>query len=349
MARYRLFGVLMCSLGCGLLGKDEPPPAPAAEEPAAAPAPPVAPAAVAAPASPGKFGVPFAWERSPEEPLAKARRFLAEALQANTAFAGRGRERLASPEAPTATVLTCSDARVDESAWRASAGHTHTVRNLAHQVSTTLGSVEYGVERLHTPVLLIVGHTGCAAIGAALEGAAKMPGAIADELSQLVLAPAPRGSDPLTSAVIANVNTQVGAAVAHFGARIQSGELTVIGAVYDVEDQLGQGASRLHLVNVNGNVDAERVGAFRKAIETEAKAATSSRRRSRTRAVQPASPQATLGAGATVDAVHIIGNGHIDPVSAGTLKARRRGRGRAGGLSPELLPVGTASKRREPR
>ena len=57
--------------------------------------------------------------------------------------------------------------------------------------------------------------------------------------------------DALTAAVVANVDAQVSQAVAHFSPFVQSGELTVVGAVYDVGNDFDQGHGRLRIVNVN--------------------------------------------------------------------------------------------------
>src|SRR5688572_25268583 len=162
-------------MGCNkLFAKD--PPAPAAEE-AKAEAEKDTPAEAAhdgaagdraREARPARYGVPFAWETSPEEPLARARKFMAEVLAANATFMGQGRDHFtpfAEGEKPRATVLACADSRVQPGAWDSSPENDdYTVRNLGNQLETSLGSVEYGVEHLHTPVLLIIGHTGCEAV-----------------------------------------------------------------------------------------------------------------------------------------------------------------------------------------
>src|SRR6476659_3658462 len=90
--RMLLLTLSLAAFGCNQLKalaggnkKKEKPPA-AAEAPAVAAAPAAAEpakAAVAEPAEPARYGVPFAWESSPNEPLAKARGFLAEALRAH--------------------------------------------------------------------------------------------------------------------------------------------------------------------------------------------------------------------------------------------------------------------------
>jgi carbonic anhydrase len=289
-----------------------------------------------APARPGRYGVPFAWEISPEEPLAKARTFMAEVLETNARFMSQGKSQFTpfiDAETPRATVLTCSDSRVQASVWDSSPENDdYTVRNLGNQLSTALGSVEYGVDRLHTPVLLIVGHTGCEAVEAALDKKDKGKGPIADELSHLELPDRHRRAredgewSSLTKAVIANVDAQVADAVAHFAPHVQSGELTVVGAVYDFQNEFDDGHGRLRLVNVNSNIEPARIAAFQAAVKAgndKSKGASLGQRR-------PPAPVSALmdrtgrplpgGPRATIDAVSVLGKGDFDAISAGTLR-----------------------------
>src|SRR6185436_15794493 len=63
-----------------------------------------------------------------------------------------------------------------------------------------------------------------------------------------------------------NVNDQVRFALTRYGAKIHEGKLTVVGAVYDLRNDLGQGAGKLVIVNVNGTADGERLSSFREAV-----------------------------------------------------------------------------------
>ena len=169
------FGCNQLKALAGANKKKEKPPAPVAAPAVpvpAATAEPAKAAAAAEPGEPGRYGVPFAWESSPNEPLAKARNFLAEALRANQLAVGLGRQHytpFVGGQSPRATVITCADSRVQSNAWdQTPENDDFTVRNIGNQVSNALGSVEYGVEELHTPLLLVVGHTGCGAVKAAM-------------------------------------------------------------------------------------------------------------------------------------------------------------------------------------
>ena len=67
-------------------------------------------------------------------------------------------------------------------------------------------------------------------------------------------------------AVVANVHNQVASALKRYGKRVQSGALTVVGAVFDFRDDLGQGPGKLVILDVNGNGEAERMEAFMSAV-----------------------------------------------------------------------------------
>jgi carbonic anhydrase len=224
---------------------------------------------------PDRFGVPFAWETSPNEPLAKARGFLAEVLRANQIQVGLGRQHYTpfiDTETPRATIVTCADSRVQSSAWdQTPENDDFVVRNIGNQVNNALGSIEYGVEHLHTPLLLIVGHTGCGAVKAVLEKSDDLSGPIRAELAGLKLPASKSGASAeqkWTDAVIANVNLQVATATEHFASAVHSGDLTIVGALYDLRNSLSKGHGRLHLVNVNTNTDPARIDAFIRAIQS---------------------------------------------------------------------------------
>ena len=220
------------------------------------------------------YGLPFAWEKADDEPLGQTRIFLAEVLRDNDKYLQHGKaffQELQMPQRPRATVITCADSRVQSEAWDATPENDDfTIRNIGNQVLTALGSVQYGVEHLNTPVLLILGHTGCGAVKAVLEQDHDLPKAIQKELEGIKLnrdAPNKKLDSVWADAVIENVHHQVRAALDKFGPRIVTGKLTVIGGVYDMKDDFGKGAGRISVVDVNGNAEPNRLRAFVAAVQ----------------------------------------------------------------------------------
>jgi carbonic anhydrase len=230
-------------------------------------------AAAAEPVDPGKFVVPFAWEAGKDEPLAQTRAFLSDVLTDNQGYLEHGDKffaAFADKQTPRATVLTCADSRVHTTAWDVTPENDDfVIRNIGNQIENAEGSIEYGVEHLRTPLLFVIGHTGCGAVKAAMGDISKLSAPIQKELAHIHLPKPAAGKTPEAAwaeAVISNVNNQVDTALRHFAKDVQAGQLTVVGAVYDFRNDLGQGAGKLSIVNVNGNSEPERMVSFVEAV-----------------------------------------------------------------------------------
>lgn len=74
---------------------------------------------------------------------------------------------------PYATIIGCSDSRVPiEHIFDAGVGDLFIIRVAGNVVNTDeAGSIEYGVEHLHTPVLVVLGHSSCGAVTAVVKEA----------------------------------------------------------------------------------------------------------------------------------------------------------------------------------
>ncbi|MBQ7198176.1 MAG: carbonic anhydrase [Selenomonadaceae bacterium] len=91
---------------------------------------------------------------------------------------------------PYAVIVTCSDSRVvPESIFSAGIGELFIIRVAGFVVKEIeLGSIEYAVDHLGTPLVVVLGHTQCGAVGTALihhevEGALK---SIIDEITAAI-------------------------------------------------------------------------------------------------------------------------------------------------------------------
>jgi carbonic anhydrase len=148
-------------------------------------------------------------------------------------------------QAPVATILSCADSRVaPELAFDQGPGQLFVVR-LAGNVVTTevLASIEFGAAILDTPLVVVLGHTGCGAVGAtlaSLRDGTEHPG----HLDALVTAIAPaiepvlnEPGDVEANAVRANVRHAVDrlrTAPPLLSDLVDRGELRVVGGVYDL-------------------------------------------------------------------------------------------------------------------
>lgn len=80
---------------------------------------------------------------------------------------------LGSGQAPFAAVLACADSRVPpEVLFDQGLGDLFVVRVAGNIINDQLlGSLEYAVAHLDTPLIVVLGHTSCGAIGAVASGA----------------------------------------------------------------------------------------------------------------------------------------------------------------------------------
>lgn len=87
--------------------------------------------------------------------------------------ANRRTETAAEGQKPFATILACSDSRVPvELIFDQGIGDLFVIRVAGNVCGTSeIASIEYGVEHLHTPLLVVMGHTHCGAVSAAAENA----------------------------------------------------------------------------------------------------------------------------------------------------------------------------------
>ena len=155
--------------------------------------------------------------------------------------ANRQRELVAG-QYPHAEILSCADSRVPpELIFDQGLGDLFIVRVAGNVVSDTeLGSLEYGAEHLHVPLLVVLGHQHCGAVTAAVEGGGDV-GHIAALIN--LLRPAvekTRGmpGDHVENAVKANVEMvvkQLRSSTPVLAKLVSEGKLKVVGAVYSLD------------------------------------------------------------------------------------------------------------------
>jgi carbonic anhydrase len=91
------------------------------------------------------------------------------------------RKKLCEGQHPFAVVLCCSDSRVaPEIIFDQKLGDLFVIRNAGNIVDEeVLGSIEYAVEHLETPLVVVMGHAACGAVTATCQGG-DLPGHILD-------------------------------------------------------------------------------------------------------------------------------------------------------------------------
>ena len=135
---------------------------------------------------------------------------------------------------PRAIVVACSDARViPEEIFDAVLGELFVIRVAGNVLDNhQLGSIEYAAAHLGCPLVIVLGHTRCGAVGAALHGESDgFIRYITDEIAAAI----GEERDPLR-ACEKNVLHAVGRIRHEFAAHPEIENVSVRGAVYDVLD-----------------------------------------------------------------------------------------------------------------
>lgn len=184
----------------------------------------------------------------PEQALAELRagndRFATDQSLHPRIDAARVRDTYRLGQAPIAAVLGCSDSRVPvELVFDQGCGDLFVIRVAGNVCRTSqLASLEFAVTQLRTPLVLVLGHTNCGAVSAAVAGTAAA-GALADLLGDI--APAVERARARTAdtdegalvdaAVRENVWSTIEHALGHspvIAAAVGGGTVAVVGAVY---------------------------------------------------------------------------------------------------------------------
>lgn len=180
------------------------------------------------------------------------------------------RSAVSTLQEPFAVVFGCSDSRVAaELVFDQGLGDLFVVRTAGHVVDTTvLGSIEYGVQMLGAPLVVVLGHDSCGAVGAAVEAlrTGVMPSgfvrAVVDRVIPSVVSltrPADADDDfraSLTPSAAELGQEHVGVTVrmlqsysALLREGVDSGRVAIVGAEYTLAE------GRVRLVEAVGSVD----------------------------------------------------------------------------------------------
>lgn len=155
------------------------------------------------------------------------------------------RTELVAGQHPFAIVVGCSDSRIaPEVAFDQGLGDIFVVRTAGQVIdNASLGSIEYGVEHLGVPLIVVLGHDSCGAVKATAEG-----GEATGHLDSLVnfIQPAVdeakasgNESEIVDLAIdnnIENIVEQLSTSQPILSEKVEKGELMIIGARYHLDD-----------------------------------------------------------------------------------------------------------------
>jgi carbonic anhydrase len=151
-------------------------------------------------------------------------------------------QEVAYAQHPYATILSCADSRVpSELIFDAGIGDLFDIRVAGNIITPeVLGSIEYAVLQLNTPLIVVLGHERCGAITAAVKGG-KLPGSI----GTLVAAIQPgidlgegTSDESIEKAVVANVSYQIKTLKRNsplIAEQILKNKLKIVGGRYDLD------------------------------------------------------------------------------------------------------------------
>ena len=154
------------------------------------------------------------------------------------------REALAAKQKPFAAVFGCADSRLSaEIIFDVGLGDLFVVRNAGQVIAETiLGSLEYAVEVLGVPVILVLGHDECGAIRAtidATEGNLNSEGKFIHDLVarikptvQAANAAGKHAIDDVTELHIQDTINEMLTRSALIASAVKAGKLAVVGANY---------------------------------------------------------------------------------------------------------------------
>lgn len=154
---------------------------------------------------------------------------------------GAHRASLAEGQKPFAIVLTCADSRVaPELYFDQGLGDLFVLRNAGNVLDDHIvGSIEYAVEHLHAGLIIVVGHSKCGAVGAAVAGG-HAPGhihTIVDSIKPAVDAVKGQPGDPVDLTVrtharrVAEILQRLDPIV---GTAVKAGHVKVVASRYDL-------------------------------------------------------------------------------------------------------------------
>jgi carbonic anhydrase len=150
----------------------------------------------------------------------------------------------ASGQSPFAVIVSCSDSRVPpELIFDQTVGQLFVVRTAGQVLDEAArGSISYGVDVLKASLILVLGHSNCGAVEAAIAAiqGQQIPGyayRFAEAIGPAVQSVLDQPGDLLDNAIHANVTMgveQLTSAEPTLAVAVNSGQLTVAGGFYDL-------------------------------------------------------------------------------------------------------------------
>ncbi len=201
---------------------------------------------------------------TPQQAWEELRAGNARFVEGTSAHPNQNAERrgeLIDSQHPFAVIFGCSDSRLAaEIIFDVGLGDVFVVRTAGHVVDdTVLGSLEYSVDVLNVPLIVVLGHDSCGAVTAAgqsYETGQMPPGYIrglVERITPSVIAARRNGIESVNETVVEHVrqtSSRLAEASPSLAAAIDEGRTAVVGLAY----RLAEG--RAELVSEHGSVQS---------------------------------------------------------------------------------------------
>jgi len=169
------------------------------------------------------------------------------------------RASLAAAQKPTAVVFGCADSRVAaEIIFDQGLGDMFVVRTAGHVIdSAVLGSIDYAVTVLNVPLIVVLGHDSCGAVGATLSALddGTVPGGyvrdVVERVTPSILVGRREGLtriDEFEARHVVETGAQLMARSTAIAERVNNGSLAIVGLTYHLAD--GQVVKRDHFGDI---------------------------------------------------------------------------------------------------
>jgi carbonic anhydrase len=171
------------------------------------------------------------------ELMAGNKRYLSSGMNAPASELAKRRQQTADHQEPFAAVLSCADSRVpDEIIFNQTIGRIFVARVAGNVITPELiGTLEYAAAVLGTKAFLVMGHSSCGAVKAAMKGE-PVPGQISSLFPHIQPA-VDQGGHDLEATIKANAKNQaalLSQSSPVMSEMVKSGKIKVVAGYYDL-------------------------------------------------------------------------------------------------------------------
>ena len=188
--------------------------------------------------------------------------FFCQMLENNSRIAKEKQELLnqhTSGQKPKVAVITCSDSRMPLALYgdlKDMMGNVFVGKDIGNTSSDSDAVIDYAIQHLEIPVVVILGHTDCGAVKAATGNFDNETEAIKKRLS--TIKNTFTDIDDHIKCVEDNVNDSVEKITKQYAQQINSDILCVVGCVCDTSGAYNENqCSATYIININGQKDKQ--------------------------------------------------------------------------------------------